>query len=126
MNDKEIAKVLIKATAKYTHKNIEHEGNREYYKQGIIDCLRKIDSENRDLNWIKCLIEGLKERSVFMKKRKMFSLVRPREYYVLALDQVLEICVSIDRRFTSGSSFPSFKAPHTLDIPLKEDDGLFE
>lgn len=122
MKDAEIIKVLIKAIAKYTYSNIEYEGNREYYKQGIIDSLRKLDDSPENLIWFECQIENLKARSVFMKKRQMFSYIEPRKYYVMALDQVLSASQSIHLRFINGSLYPSARHIKSDGVALKGSD----
>ena len=96
---------LAKATANYIYRRIEYISYREAYAKGMAKCIETMKNTAHSHSLMRTLVGSI-ERDLdkdypqtFFKKFRI-----EREYYMLAVENSLDIINSIEGRFITGTS----------------------
>lgn len=119
----DIAKKLMNATADFVSRRIQHKKDRDAYLKAFRYAYLTLKETN--VSTANQLLKAKKKSlpSAFMKRYEFFTDVK--RYYMMAIDQAIDILDSIDARFNTGSSDPDDIFLCTILEGKDEDKGIF-
>jgi hypothetical protein len=96
---------LVKATGNYTYNRIYSSKDAAAYRHAMKDCISTLEEGLENLDLIRHKVECLRSEPNSLYKDKLFNnKSSERRYYLLAVNQTIEVIDSIKLRFITGDT----------------------
>ena len=118
--------MLMNSMGRYVHRRITTKEGKEAYRKAMHACIGHVSSGLLSLAMIKARVEGVRDEHIHLYPKKMFNSRREEiNCHNMAVDQAMDIVMSIEARFILGQSDDGPRGYRNRGWLLYEDQSLF-